>query len=397
MRSGICGIIISIVLCAPALAYDWSTNPGSGTPENPYQISEPNHLIAIGSNPDLLDKHFILTNDIIFDPNTNPAHVFTQALIAPDVDSNLIYFQGPVFEGVFNGNQNKLLNLKFISPINDYLGLFGAIGWSGDVNNLIIENIIIEGRGKKGGLAGHNNGTISNSSVICSITGEGGIGALACWNEGLILNCRSDGFIYSGGLSGNMGGLVGLTKGGSISNCFSSVNCVGAYNIGGLIGFATGPTLLNCYSVGNLTGFVQNAGGLIGSVDGGGIVSNCYFLNTAGPDNGYGTPLDEPNMRMQANFFGWDFLGESANGVNEIWRMCVDGVDYPRLSWEFARNGDFACADGVDLADLLALAENWLIVGTAHPAEFNTACDANGDERIDLADFDILAENWPVP
>ncbi len=100
-------------------------------------------------------------------------------------------------------------------------------------------------------------------------------------------------------------------------------------------------------------------------------------------------------MMIPANFSGWDFLGEDTNGENEIWRMCVDGVDYPRLSWEFAQNGDFACGDGVDLADLQALAEHWLLVGTAHPTEFSYACDANGDEQIDLKDFEELSENWP--
>jgi len=89
---------------------------------------------------------------------------------------------------------------------------------------------------------------------------------------------------------------------------------------------------------------------------------------------------------------GWDFLGETENGQNEIWRMCTDDADYPRLSWEFARNGDFACGDGVDLADLQALAENWLTASTA--ADFHYACDANGDEQINLNDFGVLSENW---
>ena len=73
---------------------------------------------------------------------------------------------------------------------------------------------------------------------------------------------------------------------------------------------------------------------------------------------------------QQGAYAGWDFVGESVNGQNEIWRMCQDGVDYPRLSWEFARAGDFACADGVDLADLQALAEHWLTESVAAPAIF---------------------------
>ena len=92
--------------------------------------------------------------------------------------------------------------------------------------------------------------------------------------------------------------------------------------------------------------------------------------------------------------FGWDFVGEDVNGENEIWRMCVDGVEYPRLSWEFARNGDFACGDGVDIFDLQAVAEHWLLAEATDPVAFSYACDANGDGVIDLADFAVLGENW---
>ena len=138
------------------------------------------------------------------------------------------------------------------------------------------------------------------------------------------------------------------------------------YGIGGLAGAGPGigPVrgVEDCYSFCEIilpaSGY-SDVGGLIGNHHGG-IISNAYFLESAGPDNGYGTPLDDPNMMIQANFVGWDFLDESINGENEIWRMCVDGVDYPRLSWEFAQNGDFACGDGVDIFDLQALAKNGL-------------------------------------
>jgi hypothetical protein len=42
-------------------------------------------------------------------------------------------------------------------------------------------------------------------------------------------------------------------------------------------------------------------------------------------------------MQTQATFTaaGWDFLGESANGSLETWRMCTDGVDYARLTANF--------------------------------------------------------------
>ena len=99
-------------------------------------------------------------------------------------------------------------------------------------------------------------------------------------------------------------------------------------------------------------------------------------------------------MMIQTNFTDWDFLDESSNGENSIWRMCVDGVDYPRLSWEFAQNGDFACGDGTDILDLQALAEHWLLSETLNPTTFSYACDANGDGVIDLEDYSVLGINW---
>jgi len=74
--------------------------------------------------------------------------------------------------------------------------------------------------------------------------------------------------------------------------------------------------------------------------------------------------------------------------------MCVDGVDHPRLSWEFAQNGDFVCGDGTDIVDLEALTQNWLTTAETTPATFNYACDANGDEKIDFLDYAVLGENW---
>ncbi len=76
-------LFILLLISASTLAYDWSTNPGNGSLEHPYEISTPEHIMSIGSVPPLLDKHFILMNDIVFDPNNNPEHIFTHALIQP--------------------------------------------------------------------------------------------------------------------------------------------------------------------------------------------------------------------------------------------------------------------------------------------------------------------------
>ena len=91
MRQGVLFIIVSIIFCAPVLAYDWSTNPGDGSEANPYQISTPEQLNSIGSDPTLLwKKHFILTADINMAAYSGTMY-------------NIIG-QDQSFSGVFDGN-----------------------------------------------------------------------------------------------------------------------------------------------------------------------------------------------------------------------------------------------------------------------------------------------------
>ena len=60
MRSGFLFFtIVLVTICAQAHAYDWSTDTGDGSPQSPYQIYEPNHLMYIGSDPNLFNKHFV--------------------------------------------------------------------------------------------------------------------------------------------------------------------------------------------------------------------------------------------------------------------------------------------------------------------------------------------------
>ena len=54
---------------------------GTGEPNDPYQIATAEQLISIGSDPNLLDKHFVLINDIDLDPNLPGGQVFPRAVI----------------------------------------------------------------------------------------------------------------------------------------------------------------------------------------------------------------------------------------------------------------------------------------------------------------------------
>jgi hypothetical protein len=193
-----------------------------------------------------------------------------------------------------------------------------------------------------------------------------------------------------------IGGLLGY--GGywsQISFCYSDCAVNGNSYMAGLMGRYGGRKLNRCFSTGYVTGTGSNVGGLVGYSNGV-VSSNFWDINTSGQtSSAVGTGKTTAEMQMKSTFLnaGWDFLGESQNGDNDWWRMCVDGVDYPHLFWKFSRNGDFICNNNVDLLDLQFLVEHWLMSYSADP-DFSPVCDANRDYVIDLKDFLVLSQNW---
>ena len=90
---------------------------------------------------------------------------------------------------------------------------------------------------------------------------------------------------------------------------------------------------------------------------------------------------------------GWDFVDETANGTEDIWRMCIDGMNYPLLWWQFNK-ADFKCPDGVDFVDFTVLANAWL--SDSEQVNWNPRCDIAKpqDNVIDIADLEIFCDNW---
>jgi hypothetical protein len=252
-----------------------------------------------------------------------------------------------------------------------------------------------------GGLVGENDypGGISN----CYSTGvvNGGddsywIGGLVGANMSYISNCYSTGDVNGGDGSYRLGGLEGGNY-GSVSNCYSTGKVEGDSKIGGLIGSngdeysSIAGYISNCYSTGQVSGD-SNVGGLLGGNYYGGIISSSYFLDVSGPYNGYGTPLTDEEMKQQSSFVDWDFIGETANGTDDIWRMCVDGVEYPLLWWQFNK-ADLVCFDGVDSLDFAVLAYWW----EYEYCEFYNDCDRADFDfsgTVDIQDLAILCDNW---
>ncbi|MGA2171383.1 MAG: GLUG motif-containing protein, partial [Sedimentisphaerales bacterium] len=299
----------------------------------------------------------------------------------------------------------------------DNLGLFGWIG--GSVKNLGLENFSVSGSSGSehiGGLVGYNGGTISNCSSTGSVSGSSGsvyIGGLVGYNDGTISNCNSTGAVS--GSWEKLGGLVGYNV-GIISSCYSTGAVSGSsYYVGGLVGwnvgiisncYATGTvsgynalgglvgenyngnkndngSISNCYSTGTVSGFFDSAivGGLVGNNSG--SISHSYFLVTSGPDNGFGTPLTNAQMKQRVSLVGWDF--------NALWHIC-ETTNYPKLIWQMLP-ADFVCPDGVNFADFGFFANWW---GAENCAGANNCDGADFDfsGKVDEADLAIMCDYW---
>ena len=94
-------LIVCLALQSSALAVDFVA--GTGEPNDPYQIATAEQLIAIGSDPNLLDKSFVLMADIDLDPNLPGGRVFTDALIAQDESDGVGRHTGGSFGGALDG------------------------------------------------------------------------------------------------------------------------------------------------------------------------------------------------------------------------------------------------------------------------------------------------------
>jgi len=406
------------VLSSFCQAYDWGTNPGDGSAGNPYQVSTAEQLIAIDSDPAVLDKHFIQTADIDLDPALPGNMVFSTAVIARDTDNTNDYtFEGVSFSGSFDGNGFAIRNLTITATAGeDFLGLFGYVE-DGLLYRIRLENAAITCEGTAanwcrniGGLVGRYTDaapatTIQDCSADVVMTlkyAENAGGLIGHLLIGSAWRCFAAVQITGSESALHLGGLIGTLYNASVlSDCYAEGQIHGTRNIGGLVGWNPDSELTRCWASVAVSG-TQNVGGLVGNnttTKASGLFwDKTVSGTTKGAGIGYTTGMASKTteeMQTQATFTaaGWDFLGENANGSLETWRMCADDVDYARLNREFRRFGDFVCGDGVEAGDLMYFVQRWLMNNCATSDDCGGA-DINRSGTVDLADYARLAEYW---
>jgi hypothetical protein len=428
-------IILLFLISLSAFA-DYSG--GSGTAEDPYMINTAEDLNDIGNHQEDWDKHFILVADI--DMSNYAGSKFR--MIGEKTGDGGVPFNG-VFNGDKHIIKNfSYAGEKGESGIGlfSYIGVHGKVVdlrledvnvsntyWDGDVGALVgvnrgtVQNCYAKGKvsglNSVGGLVGYNDyGTISECYAYGKVSGITFTGGFAGGNLGIISNCNSFcevfGNDYSGGLVGanyhgtisccyskgsitgtryGTGGFVGVNVDGNISNSYSAFSVSGNIIVGGLLGYNIDSSVLYCYSIGKVEGS-GDVGGFVGENDSS-IVSNSFWdIQTSDLDVGVGysdggtiTNLlgkTTEEMQTQSTFtdYGWDFVGETTNGTEDIWRMPFK-TGYPVLNWQILNFTDFA-----------AFANAWL--STPADANWNPLCDLKPDNIIDTLDLQILLEHW---
>jgi hypothetical protein len=382
----------------PAIASAGTYSGGSGTGAKPYRISTVSDWQELMATPADWASHFVLTGDLDLDG----------VLLSPvgNYDRKFI--------GVFDGNDHIILNADVNMPSSDYVGLFGYLGWFGQVKNLGVENISILGHAYVGGLVGcHNYGTIENCHSTGTVTGSVYVGGLVGynWQFGTIINCYSTGSVT--GNSFCVGGLVGEnTNCARVTDCYSTGSVTGSYAAGGLVGTNYDGTVSKCYSTGSVGGedcvgglagenincaSISNSystgsvggtgdciGGLVGvnsgSYGGWAVIGNCYSTSLVS-----GTGLYVGGL---AGYSGYGDISSSFWDVNTSdWATSAGGT--PKTTAEMETQSTFTSA-GWDFIEVWDIGEN-----QTYPfLRTYLAGDINHDGVVDFRDIAHLAESW---
>ena len=233
----------------------WADLAGSGTKDDPYQITTAADLMTMSGqtlSTDLDGVYFQLMNDIAF----NKLDINNLSSIA----SGDYYFQG-----VFDGGGHTIRGIR-IETHTTQKGLFASIGVHGVVKNLNVADTEIKAYNMSGIIASYSEGVIENCHVGSDV---------------LLHAINPNGSQY--------GGIAGLVRAGRITNCVCEANitlndATGGYNsMGGIVGELNGGKVEDCVFTGSLQtsslSTCTNNFAVVGKYFNG-TISNCYYTKS---------------------------------------------------------------------------------------------------------------------
>jgi prepilin-type N-terminal cleavage/methylation domain-containing protein len=227
------------------------------------------------------------------------------------------------FNGRFDGNGFKILNLKINRPTLDNTGLFGYTT-NAYIENVKLLSVNVKGKDNTGAIVGNlYYSQMATSYVTGDVSGANNVGGLAGYmytGVGCTL-LKSGSWATVGGFN-SVGGVVGAVNGAGtqLVDVFSQGNVYGGTTTGGIVGYGDSNfTFSNAYATGRVTGTGAYIGGTIGSNR---TSPNIYYdSTTSNRSDVKGTPKTTAEMKTQSTFAGFDFT--------TVWTLDAGG--YPML------------------------------------------------------------------
>ena len=243
------------------------------------------------------------------------------------------------YTGTFDGGGHTIKGLT-VTTNDQFVGLFGSIGYAGTVKNVMMEDVQItsnHGSGFAGGVAGFSDGTIENCSVSGSVSGTVYVGGVvgAQWN-GSTTGCSSSatvkGTVYVGGVVGQTNGGATMTACYATGNVIIEIDPVSNISGGGLVGLNGGNGVCACYATGNVT----STGSSTGYMHIGGFLGNnyttvtaCYWKNNHEQGIGYNNKSTKAT-KVDGSVVTWqkavDAMNTALQNAGSKWRYELNGA-----------------------------------------------------------------------
>ena len=225
MKKLFCMVVALAMLLSAAAAAESGFAGGSGTREDPWQISTAEQLQLIREN---LAGHYVLTADIDLSgyENWEPLGAFQPLSDAPE-DAEVPH-PDYAFTGTFDGAGHTISNLTVASASPMGAGLFGCASGTENgeayIGNFTLENINVSGFYLVGGAVGLQFMGCKVSDIALKgenqLSGSQGIGGIVGTAFDLISNCTATADITVAGDGGACAGLIaGGTTMSSLANC----------------------------------------------------------------------------------------------------------------------------------------------------------------------------------
>lgn len=253
------------------VGYAATYSGGEGTPDNPWQIANVTDWTTLCSSSADWDNCFVLISDINFE----------------GVPVKSVGNESTFFTGKLDGRGHVLSNIRIVKVLGNDVGVFEFIGSSGNLCNIILENVFAKGWGWIGGLVGNNYGNIVSCAVTGVVVGSAFYaGGLAGYSSGDITSCCSTAEVTG---EEDVGGLVGWND-GDITSSYTTSDVTGELHVGGLVGWNRNGTVKSCHATGAVKGgypdYGGSTGGLIGVNEG--LITLSYSTGAVTGDENVG-------------------------------------------------------------------------------------------------------------